>query len=342
MSSRFPIALRSITLCMLCVTPLAAQAPTAPAATQIMAIERLDPGLDEVIAPGTQIERVASGFNFTEGPMWHDGRLWFSDVNGDKLRAVTPHGDVQELVANSGGLANPPAGASIGSNGMAPAPDGTVLMAQMGARRIVKVGKDMSLHPFLSDYQGRRLNSPNDLVYDNEGALWFTDPPFGLYNGMDKDPAKELRFNAVFRYAQGRLEPVITDLPLPNGIGFSPDFKTLYVSNYGPEMYLRAYDVHPGGTLSNGRDLVRFAAGTGRGGPDGLKVDSAGNIWATGPGGIRIITPQGKILGQIKLPEVAANLAFAEDGHSVYITASTSIYRLRSKVRGIMPLYAEK
>lgn len=342
MSSCFPIALRSVTLGLLCAAPLAAQAPTPTVAAQAMSIERLDPGLDAVIAPGTQIERVATGFSFTEGPLWHDGRLWFSDVSGDKLRAVTPRGDVEELIANSGGLANPPARASIGSNGLAPAADGTVLMTQMGARRIVKVAKDMSLQPFLSDYQGKRLNSPNDLVYDKDGALWFTDPPFGLYNGMDKDPAKELRFNAVFRYAQGRLEPVITDMPLPNGIGFSPDFKTLYVSNYGPDMYLRAYDVGPGGTLSNARELIRFAAGADRGGPDGLKVDSAGNIWTTGPGGIRIITPQGKILGQIKLPEVAANLAFAEDGHSVYITASTSIYRLRSKVRGIMPLYVTK
>ncbi len=335
MSSRLRAALLAAALCPL-TAPLLAQEPAAPAAAP--SFERLDPALDAIIAPGTPIERVATGFGFTEGPLWHEGRLWFSDVTGDRMRAISPDGKVEELVANSGGLPNPPAGASIGSNGMAPAPDGTVLMTQMGARRIVRVGKDGSLQPFLSDYQGKRLNSPNDLVYDKSGALWFTDPPFGLFNGMDKDPAKELPFNAVFRYANGRLTPVITDMTLPNGIGFSPDFKTLYVGNYGPEMYIRAYDVRPDGSLSAPRELIRFPGG--RGGPDGLKVDTAGNIWMTGPGGIRIVTPQGKVLGQIRLPETAANLAFAEDGHMVYITGSTSIYRLRSKVKGMLPLYA--
>ncbi|MGK6319496.1 SMP-30/gluconolactonase/LRE family protein [Sphingomonas sp. DT-204] len=336
MSFRLRAALLAAALCHLS-TPLAAQGPApAPAAPSI---ERLDPALDAVIAPGTPIERVATGFGFTEGPMWHEGRLWFSDVTGDKMRAVTPDGKVEELIANAGGLPDPPAGASIGSNGMAPAPDGTVLMTQMGARRIVTVAQDMSLHPFLSDYRGKRLNSPNDLIYDKTGALWFTDPPFGLFNGMDKDPAKELPFNGVFRYADGKLTAVVTDMTLPNGIGFSPDFRTLYIGNYGPDKYVRAYDVGPGGTLSAPRELIRLPAGPG--GPDGLKVDTAGNIWMTGPGGIRVVTPQGKVLGQIKLPETAANLAFAEDGHSVYITASTSIYRLRSKVKGMMPLYAD-
>ncbi|EQB32819.1 SMP-30/gluconolactonase/LRE family protein [Sphingobium ummariense] len=336
MLTRFRAVLLAASLGVACA-PLMAQPPSTPPAAP--SVERLDPALDAVIAPGTSIERVATGFSFTEGPLWHGGKLWFSDVTGDKMRSVTPQGEVQELIANSGGLPNPPQGASIGSNGMVPAPDGTVLMTQMGARRIVRVNKDLSIQPFLSDYQGKRLNSPNDLIYDQSGALWFTDPPFGLFNGMDKDPAKELPFNAVFRYADGKLEPVITDMTLPNGIGFSPDFKTLYVGNYGPEMYIRAYQVGPDGKLSAPREVIRFPPGSGRGGPDGLKVDSAGNIWMTGPGGIRIVTPQGKVLGQIKLPEVAANLAFAEDGHTVYITGSTSIYRLHSKVKGMLPLH---
>ena len=332
MRSRLRAALLTAALGHFSSAPLVAQAPTPSAPS----IERIDPSLDAIIAPGTQIEKVASGFGFTEGPMWRDGRLWFSDVSGDKMRAVTPDGQVEELISNSGGLPNPPAGASIGSNAMVPAPDGTVLMAQMVARRIVKVGKDNSIRPFLSDYDGKRLNSPNDLVYDKSGALWFTDPPFGLFNGMDKDPAKELPYNAVFRYAKGKLTPVITDMTLPNGIGFSPDFKTLYVGNYGPQMYVRAYSVKPEGSLSAPRNLIQLS---GRGGVDGLKVDTAGNIWLTSPGGIRIFTSQGKLLGQIKLPETAANLAFAGDGHTVYITGSTSIYRLRSKVKGMLPLH---
>lgn len=326
----------TVVMCaILAVAPLCG----ASAQTDAMRIERLDPALDTLIAPDAKIERVATGFTFTEGPMWKSGRLWFSDVNGDKMRAVDPSGTVEELLANSGGLPNPPAGASIGSNGMVPDKDGTVLMAQMGARRIVRVDAQHKITPYLSDYQGKRLNSPNDLVFDAEGGLWFTDPPFGLFNGMNKDPAKQLPYNAVFRYAGGELKPVITDLALPNGIGLSPDGKTLYVTDYGPPGVIYAYRIGASGALSDRRTVIAFPAGGG-GGADGLKVDRAGNIWATGPGGIRIVTPQGKILGQIKLPEVAANLAFAGDGHTLYITASTSVYRLKTKIAGILPRYS--
>ena len=311
----------------------------AAAATQAPFVQRLDPALDAVIAPGTKVERVATGFVFTEGPMWRQGKLWFSDVQKDQLLTVTPDGKVTVLLNNSGGYHNPPAGANIGSNAMVTDKDGSVLLTQMGARRIVRLDARNGIHPFLSDYHGKRLNSPNDLVFARDGSLWFTDPPFGLFNGMDKDPAKQLPFNGVFRYAHGKLDAVITDMTLPNGIGFSPDGKTLYVSNYGPDMYVRAYSVGPNGKLSHPRTLIHYPANSGDGGPDGLKVDMAGNLWSSGPGGIRIITPKGKVLGQIKLPEVAANIAFADDSHTVYITGSTSIYRLHSKVAGELPLY---
>lgn len=314
----------------------AASSPAEPAPRT--AIERLDPGLDAVIAPGTRIERVATGFGFVEGPMWRNGRLWFSDLIDDKVIALAPDGTTETLIEHAGGYPNPPPGKTLGPNAMVPAQDGSVLLVRQGGRTIVKVDNRLRLHPFLSEYRGKKFNSPNDLVYAKDGALWFTDPPFGLL-GMDKDPAKQLPFNAVFRYAHGELKPVITDLTLPNGIGFSPDGKTLYVSNYGPEMSVRAYDVGPGGKLARPRVLISYPHPQGDGGPDGLKVDMAGNIWTTGPGGIRIITPTGKVLGQIKLPEVAANLAFAGDGHTVYITATHSIYRLHSRVAGELPLY---
>ena len=329
----------SVGLAYVGTLPAPAPAATPAAASPAPAIERRDPGLDAVIAPGTRVERVATGFVFTEGPMWRQGKLWFSDVQKDQMLSVTPAGKVTVLMSNSGGFHNPPAGANIGSNAMVTDKDGSVLLTQMGARRIVRLDAQNRMHPFLSDYRGKRLNSPNDLVFARDGSLWFTDPPFGLFNGMDKDPAKELPFNGVFRYAHGKLEAVITDMPLPNGIGFSPDGKTLYVSNYGPDMYVRAYSVGPNGALSRPRTLIHYPANSGDGGPDGLKVDMAGNLWSSGPGGIRIITPQGKVLGQIKLPEVAANIAFAGDGHTVYITGSTSIYRLHSKVAGELPLY---
>jgi len=333
--------LRMIASASLALAALSLAAPlaAAPAAAPVMSIERLDRGLDAVIAPGTKVERVTTGFIFTEGPMWRQGKLWFSDVQKDQLSTVTPDGKVTVLLNNSGGYHNAPAGANSGSNAMVTDKDGSVLLTQMGARRIVRLDAHNGIHPFLSDYHGKRLNSPNDLVFARDGALWFTDPPFGLFNGMDKDPAKELPFNGVFRYAHGQLQAVVTDMTQPNGIGFSPDGKTLYVSNYGPDMYVRAYSVGPNGKLTHPRTLIHYPANSGDGGPDGLKVDMSGNLWSSGPGGIRIITPQGKVLGQIKLPEVAANIAFAGDGHTVYITGSTSIYRLHSKVAGELPLY---
>jgi gluconolactonase len=319
----------------------ASQTTTSPDSGS-MYVLRLDPALDAIIAPGTKIERVATGFTFTEGPMWREGRLWFSDVRGDKLRAVTPDGHVQLLLDNSGGVKDKTSGVDQGSDGMAPGPDGWVYVCQQGGRKVVRLDDQMHEEVVVDSYQGKKLNSPNDIVFVRDGSFWFTDPPYGL-KGMDKSPDKELPFNAVFRYDHGRLTPEITDLTIPNGIGFSPDGKILYVSNSGPEMFVKAYDVAPGGKLSNGHILISYPdKSSGPGIPDGLKVDTAGNLWTTGPGGIRIVTPQGKVLGQIKLPEVAANLGFANDGYTLYITASTSIYRLRLKTPGQMPLYSNQ
>jgi gluconolactonase len=316
---------------------LPVRADDTPAAS--MRIVRLDPALDAVIAPGTRIERVATGFQFTEGPMWREGRLWFSDLRDDKMLAVTPDGKIEVLIAHAGGLKNMPPGSYLGSNAMATDKDGSVLLVQQGGRKIVRLDAKLKPTPFLETYQGKKLNSPNDLVFAPDGSLWFTDPPFGLL-GMDKDPAKELPFNGVFRYADGKLTAVITDLTLPNGIAFSPDGKTLYVANYGPARYVRAYDVGPGGSVSNARTLIEYGVQeTGKGGPDGLKVDSAGNLWTTGPGGLRIVTPKGKVLGQIVLPETAANIGFGDAGKYAYLTASTSIYRLAVATPGTMPLY---
>lgn len=319
-------------LALLCAAPTLAQDPAA------LGIERTDRALDTLIAPDAKVERVATGFSFVEGPLWHRGRLWFSDVNGDKLRTVTREGKVVEVLANSGGLTDPPAGKSIGSNGLIPAADGRVLMAQMGARRIVKVDAAGRVEPFLERLAGRRLNSPNDMVYAPDGSLWITDPPFGLYNGMDKDPAKELPFNPVLRFADGRLTAPITDLVLPNGIGLSPKGDTLYVADFG-QATIFAYPVAAGGRLGARRTVFTFPREPG-GGADGLKVDRRGNIWATGPGGIWIMTPLGKQLGRIRLPEVAANIAFGEGGNAAWITASTSVYRVPIRGVGMMPRFA--
>jgi gluconolactonase len=316
-------------------------APVATAAVAQTGIQRLDPALDKVIAPGTKIEKVATGFIFLEGPMWRDGKLWFSDVRGDKVRTYDPKtGKVTVILNDSGGMKNAPPDGNFGSNAMVTDKDGSILVTRMAIGTIERMDDKGNLKPFLSRYENKRLNSPNDLVFAKDGALWFTDPPFGLAK-MDADPKKQLKFNAVFRYAGGKLTPVITDLETPNGIGFSPDGKTLYVSNSMPQMAVYAYDVGPGGKVSNRRTFISYP-GTAPDVPDGLKVDSAGNVWTSGPGGVRIISPQGKVLGQIKIPEIVANIAFAEDGRTVYLTGSTSLYRLHSKIAGEIPMYYRK
>jgi gluconolactonase len=314
----------------------AATAPPGKAATHI---ERMDPALDAVIAPGTAIERVATGFKFTEGPMWRQGRLWFSDLRDDKVWAMTPDGQVEVLIPHAGGLNPFPPGSYLGSNAMVTDQDGSVLLVQQGGRKIVRLDAQLRPAVFLDRYQGKKLNSPNDLVFAPDGSLWFTDPPFGL-QGMDKDPAKELPFNGVYRYAHGKLEAVIKDLTLPNGLAFSPDGKTLYVANFGPRQFVKAYAIGTDGAVTNARVLIEYDPGEKQpGGPDGLKVDSAGNLWTSGPGGIRVVTPQGKVLGRLVLPEVAANLAFAEQGQLAYITATSSIYKISLRTPGTLPQY---
>lgn len=317
------------------IATLSAAAAQSPPPSS--AITRLDPALDRVLAPGTTLERVATGFQFGEGPMWREGRLWFSDLVGNRMIAVTPSGEVTVLLERAGGLANPPAGSYLGSNAMATTSDGAVVMAQHGARQIARLVNNTPT-PFIERYQGKRLNSPNDLVFAADGALWFSDPPFGLA-AMDTDPAKEIPFNGVYRFSGGALTAKITDLPRPNGLAFSPDGRTLYVSNSGPDMFIRAYRVGRNGALSGARQFFAFTASEGDGVPDGLKVDAAGNVWATGPGGIHIINPKGKLIGLIRLPEVAANLAWADGGKVAYITASTSLYRLKLARAAPMPRY---
>jgi gluconolactonase len=311
----------------------------AAPAEAAMSVERLDPALDAVIAPNSPIEKLATGFIFSEGPVWYKGRLWFADLPNSRIVAMTPDGKAETLIEQSGGAETPSTSKFKGSNGMVVDKDGTLLATQHAGRRIVRIDDKLKITSFLDKFEGKRLNSPNDLVFAPDGSLWFTDPPYGLAKQND-DPAKEVPFNGVYRYKDGKLTAAIKDLTMPNGIGFSPDGKILYVNNSGPAMALWRYDVAADGTVSNGKALISYP-GTADDVPDGLKVDAAGNVWASGPGGIRIISPAGKVLGQIKLPEVAANLAWADDGKTAYLTGSTSIYRLKLAGQGKMPLYVK-
>lgn len=310
---------------------------TPPTAGNII---RLDPEFDALVPKDARIEKLATGFTFTEGPLWRpQGVLWFSDVPGNVVRSVTPLGEVKVIIDKAGGTVPAPPGAFIGPNGMIAGEDGTVLLCQHGNRRIVRVAKDMTVTPYIDKYEGRRLNSPNDLVYRSDGALYFTDPPYGLPK-QDADPAKELKFNAVFLYLRGKLTPVITDLNRPNGIAFSPDEKTLYVANSDErKRFWMKYDVAADGRLSNGRMFYDLASAKERGIPDGMKVDSKGDIYAAGPEGVWVLSPEGKHLGTIQPGETAANCAWGDDGKTLYITATTSIYRIRVKIPGEKPLY---
>jgi len=315
-------------------------APTAAPPQGVGSIVRLDPAFDALVPKDAVIEKVASGFQFTEGPLWRpDGVLWFSDVVGNVVRSITPAGQATVLIPNAGGESSAAPGSFIGPNGMIADKDGFVLLCQHTNRRIVRVAKDLTTTSYLDKFEGKRFNSPNDLVYRSDGTLYFTDPPYGLPK-QDDDPAKELKFNGVFRYAQGKLTAEIKDLGRPNGIALSPDEKTLYVANSDEKkrIWMR-YDVAADGSISNGKLFADVTAEKEAGLPDGFKVDSRGNIWSSGPAGIWIFSPDGKHLGTLKTPEVPANCNWGDDGKTLYITAITSVYRIKLAVAGEKPLY---
>jgi gluconolactonase len=291
--------------------------------------------MDALVPAGAVIEKVAGGFQFTEGPLWRpDGTLWFSDVVGNVVRSVTPDGTVKVLIEHAAGHSTAPAGSYIGPNGMIADKDGTVLLVQHFNRQIVRVAPDLTTTVFLDKFEGKRFNSPNDLVFRSDGTLYFTDPPYGLVK-QDEDPAKELTFNGVFKYTNGKLEAIIRDLTRPNGVALSPDEKTLYVANSDPaRKVVMRYDVAADGRVANGRVFVDLTAETAAGLPDGLKVDERGNVYATGPGGVWVLAPDGTRLGVIVTPETPANCGWGDDGKTLYITAETGIYRIKLGVAG--------
>jgi gluconolactonase len=307
-----------------------------------MTIHRLDPAIDALVAPDARVEKVAGGFTFTEGPIWRpSGVLWFSDVVGNVVRQWSPDGKIVELLRPGGYDGNTlAAGGFIGPNGMTAGPDGSVMLCQHGNRRIVRIDPGMRVTTLVDNLDGRRLNAPNDVVYRSDGTLFFTDPPYGLPGG-DDDPSKELPFNGVFKFREGKLEVIVKDLSRPNGVAFSPDEKILYVSNSDEarRIWMR-YDVAANGTVSNGRVFFDASADRAPGVPDGMKIDVRGNIWATGPSAVFVFSPDGKHLGTIEPPEDPANCAWGDDGRSLYLTAETGVYRLKTLVMGQRMVYA--
>jgi gluconolactonase len=286
-----------------------------------------------------KVEKIAGGFAFTEGPVWtHQGYLLFSDIPNNVVRKWTPGGVSIFRVHSGYSGTDAPAGAYIGSNGLTIDRQGRLTICETGNRRVTRVEPDGTITVLADRYRGKRLNSPNDLVYRSDGSLYFTDPPHGLPK-EDQDPKKELAFNGIYRVQGKELQLLSSELSRPNGIAFSPDEKYLYVSNSDArrKIWMR-FEVRPDGTLGKGSVFYDVTAETAEGLPDGMKVDERGNLYCTGPGGIWIFSAAGKHVGTIVAPETPANLGWGGSaGKTLFITARTSLYRVEMNVRGVLP-----
>lgn len=305
-------------------------------------IERLDPALDQLIPPGAVIEKLAGGFEWSEGPVWvsRGNYLLFSDVPRNVVFKWQEGVGTREFLLPSGYTGENRRGGEPGSNGLTLDSRGRLVLCQHGDRRVARLESDGRFTTLAEYYKFRRFNSPNDLAYKSNGDLYFTDPPYGLQKG-NEDPAKELNFNGVYRLdTQGRVTLLTATLTYPNGIAFSPDEKTLYVAVSDPKQAIwMAYDVQGDGTLARGRvffDATSMTQGR-KGLPDGLKVDRRGNLFATGPGGVLVFSPEGKHLGTINTGEATANCAWGEDGSVLYITADMYLCRIKTSTRGSKP-----
>ena len=288
-----------------------------------------------IVPDDARLERVAGGFEFTEGPVWsREGALLFSSPNTNTIYRWSPVGAVTVFRAKSGytgldvGRFHQP-----GSNGLTFSPDGLLTMCQHGNRRILRVNRHGDTTVLADRYDGKRLNSPNDLVYRSDGTLFFTDPPFGLPAGT----TSELGFSGVYRAKNGEIALVTDELEGPNGLAFSPDERWLYVGNWDfDRVVVMRYDPETGAG-SVFFDMTG-APGSDEDAIDGLKVDREGHLYVCGPRGIWVLSPDGEHLGTLGLPEAPHNLAWGDaDGRTLYVTALTSVYRLRLEIPGIRP-----
>jgi gluconolactonase len=315
------------------------QAPTGPAGPV-----GKDPRFDTLVPPTAKLERLADGFRWSEGPVWNrkTGALLFSDVPNNVVHRWREGEGLSEFLRPSGYTGSETfTGREPGSNGLTFDAKGRLVLCQHGDRRVARMDAPGRFTTLADRYEGKRLNSPNDLAYKSNGDLYFTDPPYGLPETF-KDPRRELDFNGVYRLAaNGRLTLLVRDLRAPNGIAFSPDERTLYVAQSDPERpIIMAYPVNGDGTLGDGRVLIDTIgeAKAGKPGlPDGLKVDEKGNLFATGPGGVLVIAPDGTHLGTIETGVPTANVAWGDDGSVLYITANNILYRIRTATKGRMP-----
>ena len=318
----------------------------APAADSPYArLEPLDARFNELIAPDTKIEKIADDLLWSEGPLWDAKRkhLLFSDIPNNVVMQWSDQHGVSRFLERSGYTgAAPFTGKEPGSNGLTFDLQGRLVLCQHGDRRVARREADGTMVPLATSFEGKKLNSPNDLAFDPRGALYFTDPPYGL-PGTFKDPTKELPFQGVYRVApDGKVTLLTKELEAPNGLAFSPDYKTLYVANSQKERPIwKAFAVNADGSLGTSRVFADASKlyREGDGVPDGLKVDLMGHVFATGPGGVLIYTSDGTLLGRIVTGVPTANVAWGEDGSTLFITANHRVLRVPTRTQG-MPLPA--
>ncbi|MEG4941550.1 SMP-30/gluconolactonase/LRE family protein [Microcoleus sp. F4-D5] len=277
--------------------------------------------VQSILDDSAKLEKLAGDFQFIEGPIWHpDGFLLFSDIPANIIYKFGSNQQVEVFRRPSGK-----------ANGNTLDQENRLLTAEHENRRVSRTEKDGKVITLADRYEGKRLNSPNDLVVKSDGSIYFTDPSYGVSKEQE-----ELGFYGVYRLApDGKLTLLVKDLVLPNGIAFSPDEQKLYVNN-SEAGYIAVFDVKPDGTVTNEQLFAELKDASQSGVPDGLKVDLEGNIYSTGPGGVWIFSRDGKLLGKISVPETATNLAWGEsDRKTLYITASKSLYRIRLKIPGV-------
>jgi gluconolactonase len=268
----------------------------------------------------TRMQELASGFQFTEGPVWHpDGFLLFSDIPASIIYRWEP-----------GGTAEPWRTPSSGANGLTYDRQGRLIACEHETRRVTRTELDGTVVPLAAHYQGKRLNSPNDVVVASDGSIYFTDPPYAV-----RPEEKELPFNGVYRIApEGTLELLVDDFERPNGLALSPDEGTLYIDDT-TRRQIRAFDVASDGSLLNGRLFAHMESDM-EGGPDGMKVDVEGNVYCTGPGGLWVYRPDADLIGVVIGPQRPANLAFGgRDRRTLYLTCRTSLYMLHTRIEGV-------
>jgi gluconolactonase len=285
------------------------------------AVVAADPDFEKIVPATAKLEKLATGMRFTEGPQWiprDGGYLVFSDIPANELKKWTKSEGVTTFRAPSNN-----------ANGNTLDLEGRLLTAEHGARRVSRTEKDGTVVTLVDSYNGKKLNSPNDLVVKSDGTIWFTDPPYGIRPEQKEQPG-----NFVYRFdpKTKSIAPVVTDFDMPNGLCFSPDEKKLYIADSGKPRHIRVFDVQEDGTLANGRVFCTIDAGV----PDGIRADRDGRIWSSAGDGVQIFAPDGKRFGRIPVPESAANLAFGgENMSTLFITARKSLYSIEVNAKGI-------